>query len=137
LIYTHTQHIYIPKLDDNLISIYGKNFTLEYTDPQFFIDGKKITPNLKSDMYSLGVILWELTSGIRPFFTINNKASLNLSISQGKREKPIPGTPSRYVKIYKKCWNTNPKKCPELDEILHTIQKLREATEFIFNEIFP
>ncbi|CAG8788259.1 18482_t:CDS:2, partial [Racocetra fulgida] len=82
-------------------------------------------------------IVNELTSGIRPFFTVYNKASLHLSISQGRREKTIPGTPSRYAKIYKKCWNTDPKKRPELDEILPKIQKLREATKFILMKYSP
>ncbi|CAG8738502.1 15917_t:CDS:2, partial [Cetraspora pellucida] len=123
------------KLDDSLISIYGKSFTIEYTDPQFFINEKMIVPTFKSDIYSLGIILWELTSGIRPFPTVENKVSLIRTISRGKREKKIRGIPSSYVKIYKKCWKTNPKKRPGLEKILHEIQQLREAATVINNKL--
>ncbi|RIB26154.1 kinase-like domain-containing protein, partial [Gigaspora rosea] len=36
-----------------------------YIEPQYFLYNKK--PDKKSDIYSLGVLFWELTSGVRPF----------------------------------------------------------------------
>ncbi|RIB11101.1 kinase-like domain-containing protein [Gigaspora rosea] len=122
------------KFDDSLISLFEEGITYEYSDPQIFIQTRFIS-NTKSDIYSLGVILWELTSGIRPFSKALNKLALAHHISKGKREQTIPGTPSSYAKLYKKCWSTKPKKRPELEEILHQLQQSKEAAKMIKNHI--
>ena len=71
-----------------------------YFDPQCFKQGHK--PNKKSDVYSVGVLLWELTSGKPPFSDLNvSRNTLMFSISEGTREKPIPNTPDEYVNLYK------------------------------------
>ncbi|CAG8466341.1 14439_t:CDS:2 [Racocetra fulgida] len=54
-------------------------------------------------------------------------------INEIDEEEMVPGTPSIYAKLYKKCWNTNPKRRPELEEILRKIQQSREAAEEITN----
>jgi hypothetical protein len=58
--------------------------------------------NEKSDVYSIGVLLWQISSGCEPF---KNKgydydASLMLFILKGKREEMIYGTPVEYNKLY-------------------------------------
>ncbi len=58
--------------------------------------------NEKSDVYSVGVLLWKISSG-RPPFQIEGEQydiSLAIEILQGLREEIIPGTPKDYVKIY-------------------------------------
>ena len=41
---------------------------IAYIDPQHFIaNGASVVYNQKSDIYSLGVLFWELTSEIPPF----------------------------------------------------------------------
>ena len=72
---------------------------LPYIDPQCF---KTHKPDKKSDVYSVGVLLWELTSGKPPFSDLNvSRNTLMFSISEGTREKPIPNTPDEYVNLYK------------------------------------
>ena len=73
---------------------------IPYFDPQRLKKGYK--PNKKSDVYSVGVLLWELTSGKPPFSDLNaSRNTLMFSISEGTREKPIPNTPDEYVNLYK------------------------------------
>jgi hypothetical protein len=78
-----------------------------YVDPKS-IDGKrsncgnKLTSyilNEKSDVYSVGVLLWEISSGRQPF---NNEidGDLLLKILKGLREEIILNTPEDYVMIY-------------------------------------
>jgi hypothetical protein len=57
------------------------------------------TLNEKSDVYSIGVLLWEISSGRRPFYDRYN-VNLILEISNGLRETIIPDTPEDYIKIY-------------------------------------
>jgi hypothetical protein len=58
--------------------------------------------NEKSDVYSIGVLLWEISSGQPPFDAEDEQydVSLILEISQGLRETVVPDTPKEYVQIY-------------------------------------
>ena len=57
--------------------------------------------NTKSDIYSIGVLFWQLSSGRRPF-TENEQydASLVMEIKNGKREVIIEDTPVKYSNLY-------------------------------------
>ena len=56
----------------------------------------------KSDVYSVGVLLWEISSGQPPFYSENEPYDLDLAIeiSGGLREAPVPNTPSDYTELY-------------------------------------
>ena len=80
---------------------------IPYVDPKLFNMTRNnrnnkayYSLNEKSDVYSVGVLLWEISSGEVPFCNEPYDISLAIEISQGLREKPISGTPEEYVKIY-------------------------------------
>jgi serine/threonine protein kinase len=54
----------------------------------------------KSDVYSIGVLLWEISSGQPPFNDVPHEIDLVISILKGLRESPVPDTPKDYVKLY-------------------------------------
>lgn len=56
----------------------------------------------KSDVYSVGVLLWEISSGKPPFYVEGQPYNNNLAgkILQGYRESVVPDTPADYVKLY-------------------------------------
>ena len=83
-----------------------------YIDPQC-LENVSYKRSKKSDIYSFGVILREISSGRPPFQSINPYAII-IHVSQGGREIPIEGTPSSYIQLYKKCWNYDPNQRPEL-----------------------
>jgi serine/threonine protein kinase len=73
---------------------------IPYIDPKSF-NSTSYSLNIKSDVYSIGVLLWEISSGKPPFYDKQNDIGLALKIYlEGLREKPIPGTPKDYIKIY-------------------------------------
>ena len=72
---------------------------ISYIDPQIFIN-RYYKEDKKSDVYSVGVLLWEISSGRLPFAYVK-PAILMKEISCGKREIPISDTPIDYIKIYK------------------------------------
>jgi serine/threonine protein kinase len=79
----------------------SKTFGLiPYTDPKSFDSTTLYLLNKKSDVYSIGVLLWEISSGRPPFHDKPYDINLALSILQGFRETPIPDTPEEYIKIY-------------------------------------
>src|ERR1051325_4492516 len=77
-----------------------------YVDPQKFSKPRnskqQYSLNEKSDVYSVGVILWEISSGNPPFYVKDESydGSLAVQISQGHRESIIPDTPADYAKLY-------------------------------------
>jgi serine/threonine protein kinase len=75
--------------------------TLQYSDPQYLNNVKGYTRDKKSDVYSIGMLFWELSSGKTPFRSESTALDLVLSIiNDGKREKIIEGTPLKYIDIY-------------------------------------
>jgi serine/threonine protein kinase len=72
-----------------------------YIDPKKFDESKSQTYSLneKSDIYSIGMLLWEISSGQQPFKG-KSDFSLIVQISRGLREIPIPNTPEDYVNLY-------------------------------------
>jgi serine/threonine protein kinase len=91
-----------------LSNIQSKLFKMvTYVDPQIFNinrdDNNLISIHSlskKSDVYSIGMLLWEISSGRPPFRNEPYDVCLAMKISQGLREKPTPNTPDDYIKIY-------------------------------------
>ncbi|CAB4375555.1 unnamed protein product [Rhizophagus irregularis] len=77
----------------------------------------------KSDIYSLGVLFWELTSRLSPF-DFENKNHLEIIqikqdiLNNKLRETPIPITNDKFVSLYKKCWQHEPDKRPYTNQVI-------------------
>lgn len=93
-----------------------------YIEPELLRDSS-YKCDKRSDIYSLGVIFWEISSGKPPFqsATIYTTA---FKIFQGEREKPVEGTPLQYRKLYERCWNGDPYLRPEIKSILGILNQL-------------
>ncbi|KAF8951892.1 hypothetical protein BGZ46_003756 [Entomortierella lignicola] len=105
--------------DDRLIGVMAYIAPERFRNPKFFDE--------KCDIYSLGVLLWELTSGHPPFAKVHQDVHLAVAIMNGKRELPVEGTPVAYRELYERCWHNDPAKRPSLEEILDTLDKVRAS----------
>ncbi|KAI1296096.1 hypothetical protein EDD11_007534 [Mortierella claussenii] len=110
------------KQHDPLIGVMAYIAPERFRNPRYF--------DARCDIYSLGVLLWELTSGHSAFSKLPQDVQLAVSILNGKREEAMEGTPVMYQALYERCWDTEPEMRPSLDEILSTLAKVRaELTE--------
>jgi serine/threonine protein kinase len=79
---------------------------MPYVDPKCCDNdknqSKSYKPNKKSDVYSVGVLMWQISSGRQPFNTgPDYDVGLSLAIANGEREEIIDGTPIEYSNLYK------------------------------------
>ncbi|CAI2180895.1 10583_t:CDS:10, partial [Funneliformis geosporum] len=86
--------------------VYG---VLPYIAPEV-LRGKPYT--IAADIYSFGIIMWEMTSGIPAFNDVPHDYNLALKICRGERPNIIKGTMSEYVGLMEKCWNNDPNNRP-------------------------
>ncbi|UZO03952.1 uncharacterized protein OCT59_024351 [Rhizophagus irregularis] len=104
---------------------------IPYVDPKILNNVKGYDLNEKSDIYSLGVIFWELTSCSSPFNyeTRNDNASIILKILDGEREKPIPNTNDKFVALYEECWRQEPDERPNIHKVNSELDKIIDSTD--------
>ncbi|CAO3574847.1 unnamed protein product [Mortierella alpina] len=104
---------------DPLIGVMAYIAPERFRNPKFF--------DAKCDIYSLGVLLWELTTGHPAFSKVPQDVHLAVAIMNGKRELPVEGTPTEYKALYERCWQTEAALRPSLPEILETLAKVRAS----------
>ena len=100
--------------------VYG---LVAYTAPERLKDSS-LPFDEKCDIYSLGVVFWEIASGQKPFKEQQNDMSLGVNLVMGQREKFGKGVPLRYKELVEKCWHDNPKERPSMREIQQVLSDL-------------
>ncbi|RIB12797.1 kinase-like domain-containing protein [Gigaspora rosea] len=97
---------------DTRKDVYG---VMPYVAPEILI-GRKHTQ--EADIYSLGVIMAEVTTGKRPYYETNFDTELALDIiCNGIRPEFAEGTPDCYVELAKQCMNSNPQMRPNAEYV--------------------
>ncbi|RIA96280.1 kinase-like domain-containing protein [Glomus cerebriforme] len=103
---------------------------VEYIDPRCH-KITKFKKDKKSDIYGLGVLLWEITSGNPPFSDHSQDDLYALVIKiccENLREDPIMGTPLKYLQLYQRCWDDDPKLRPDIEEVYEILSQLNQLT---------
>ena len=71
----------------------------------------------ESDIYSFGMIMWEFTTGKKPFHDRSHNHCLISDILKGERPQITDDTPEFYAELIKRCWDYNPENRPTAEEI--------------------
>ncbi|CAG8666803.1 13038_t:CDS:2, partial [Ambispora gerdemannii] len=112
-------------------SVYG---IVPYIAPEIY---STFTYTPKTDIYSVGMLMYECCTGRPPFHGHRYDFPLALSIIRGSRP-PIPaGLPELYVKMMKLCWDTDPSVRPTAVEAWEFFgQQIQrpESTELVFKD---
>ncbi|CAG8663261.1 12060_t:CDS:2 [Cetraspora pellucida] len=93
--------------------------TLQTLNPESLIESGNNSQ--ESNVYSLGVLLWYISSGFRPYKNFSCFQMIT-HIIKGQREAVIQGTPVNYSKLYQSCWQHDPDKRPKCKQILEFLE---------------
>ncbi len=76
---------------------------IPYMDPKMLDDQNQCYKlNKKSDVYSIGILMWQISSGYQPYYTKGTEYNMRLALDiiNGKREEIINDTPFEYSFLY-------------------------------------
>ncbi|KAL8481721.1 hypothetical protein ACS0TY_028025 [Phlomoides rotata] len=99
----------------------GETGTLGYMAPEV-LDGKPY--NRKCDVYSFGVCLWETYCCDLPYPDLSFAEVSSAVVRQNLRPDIPRCCPSSLAGIMKKCWDANPEKRPEMDEVVRLLEAI-------------
>ena len=103
-----------PVDDKSSGKIYG---ITPYIAPEIF-QRKKNTK--KSDIYSIGMLMWEIFAGHPPFDDREHNDNLILNIVfNGIRPPLLSNMPDDYAEMMQKCWDVDPLKRPTIEELFN------------------
>ncbi|PKC61069.1 kinase-like protein [Rhizophagus irregularis] len=114
--------------DKSSKSIYGN---LPYIAPEV-ISGRKYS--FASDIYSIGILMWEISSGQLPFCNYEHDYNLAMNIVNGVRPRIVPGTPLEYENLIKQCWDADSLKRPNINTLLYKISEINASFQNVSDE---
>ncbi|XP_072031193.1 uncharacterized protein [Amphiura filiformis] len=79
----------------------------------------------KSDIFSLGTVIWEITTKQVPFGDMRADYVVMSALVDGKRP-PVPSNQPELKIVLMKCWDKKYKKRPSVDYILENVDKLAQ-----------
>ncbi|XP_052901997.1 mitogen-activated protein kinase kinase kinase 7 [Anopheles moucheti] len=89
--------------------------------PEVF-EGRSYTE--KCDVFSWGIILWEVIAREQPFKVINEPFAIMWRVHQGSRPPLIEGCPKPIEQLMVQCWDKNPISRPSMKEVVSVMNEL-------------
>ncbi|RHZ44984.1 hypothetical protein Glove_701g13 [Diversispora epigaea] len=94
----------------------GTYGVIPYMAPEV-LRGEKYTQ--ASDIYSFGMIMWEISTGQLPFSGRAHDVHLAMDICKGHRPPISDLIPKCYSDLICRCWDANPSNRPSIDDIFN------------------
>ncbi|KAH6757030.1 Protein kinase superfamily protein [Perilla frutescens var. hirtella] len=99
----------------------GETGTLGYMAPEV-LNGSAY--NRKCDVYSFGICLWEIYCCDMPYPDLSFSEVTSAVVQQNLRPDIPRCCPSSLANVMKRCWDANPDKRPEMDEVVSMIEAI-------------
>ena len=81
----------------------------------------------KSDIYSLGIVLWELLTFEEPYRGLSLPYIAKAVVQEDYRPKIPSSTPADYADLLQHCWHREPSSRPTSKEIVQTLNTMIES----------
>eukprot|EP01130_Rhizamoeba_saxonica_P018203 TRINITY_DN9034_c0_g1_i1.p1 TRINITY_DN9034_c0_g1~~TRINITY_DN9034_c0_g1_i1.p1 ORF type:complete len:373 (+),score=78.17 TRINITY_DN9034_c0_g1_i1:955-2073(+) len=107
-------------VDNNMTHQIG---TVSWIAPELF---SKKDYTEKADIYSFGIVMWELISRQLPFPNIPSY-SIPILVTKGERPTIPDNCPRDWKNLMKKAWKANPIRRPTMDDICKKISRMRDV----------
>src|SRR5690349_11722944 len=78
-----------------------------------------------SDVYSFGMIIWEMFTRETPFPAMNPHQAALAVITEDKRPDIPAFVPPKFAELIQACWNRDPLKRPNLENVIEKLEDLR------------
>ncbi|XP_078000343.1 ankyrin repeat and protein kinase domain-containing protein 1-like isoform X1 [Glandiceps talaboti] len=107
--------------------------TVTHIPPEHLEDYNCIVTE-KFDVFSFGVVMWEVLTREEPFKAAQNTAHVGIAILTGKRPNlnDVPhDAPEELKTLMTKCWNQDPKNRPYFSTILPKLKEIRQSLDAI------
>lgn len=99
----------------------GETGTPGYMAPEV-LHGKPY--NRKCDVYSFGICLWEIYCCDMPYPDLSFTEMTYAVVRQKRRPKIPRCCPSSLSDVMRRCWDANPNKRPEMDEVVKMLKRI-------------
>ncbi|XP_055827288.1 serine/threonine-protein kinase STY13-like [Solanum dulcamara] len=99
----------------------GETGTLGYMAPEV-LNGNPY--NRKCDVYSFGICVWEIYCCDMPYPDLSFSEVTSAVVRQNLRPDIPRCCPSSLANVMKRCWDANPDKRPEMDEVVSLIEAI-------------
>ncbi|CAK7328081.1 unnamed protein product [Dovyalis caffra] len=80
--------------------------------------------NRKCDVYSFGICLWEIYCCDMPYPDLSFSEVTSAVVRQNLRPEIPRCCPSSLVNVMKRCWDANPDKRPEMEEVVSMLEAI-------------
>ena len=80
----------------------------------------------KVDIYSFGMILWQMTSGVAPFAEMSKFELMMKVVKNGNRPHIRSGLPLPLTRLIERCWDSNPSVRPDFACIQELLLRAKE-----------
>eukprot|EP01147_Barroeca_monosierra_P009724 gene9724-1927_t len=100
--------------DDEYTASEGTKFPIKWAAPEVFEFARFSS---KSDVWSFGILLWEIWSGgVHPYPDLSNAQVVNY-LNEGKRLKPPLKCPDHIYSVMMQCWHKDAESRPAFDDL--------------------
>ncbi|KAK9865060.1 hypothetical protein WJX84_008297 [Apatococcus fuscideae] len=115
---------------------YTKTYgTVTHMPPELMLHGSL---SRATDVYSFGVLLWELYTGQRPWAGLRQPKIVVTVTLEGKQLEFPFGTPNNFKVLAESCMSRNPRRRPTFDQVLKDLERLEASpTSKLQTAAFP